>query len=85
MAYVITNEKSDKTEKTACLSKTDCLVLRPAIEEKLFTYRKQYERLHNRYESGSATEDQIKAYQRAKLRYDSLLSTILAIEDVIKE
>ena len=87
MAYAnITKENLDSPlEWAACLSKIDCLVLRSKVKEMLFVARKQFERLSDLYESGEATEDQVKSYKKAKQRYESLSSTMMAMDDVVRE
>lgn len=87
MAYTdVTKETLDSPlEWTACLTKVDCIVIRPKIKEMLFVTRKQFVRLASIYESGEATEQQEKSYSTTKQRYDSLVSTLTAIEEVIKE
>lgn len=87
MAYTnMTRESLDSPlEWTVCLSKTDCIVLRPKIKEMLFVTRKQFERLRNIYESGESTEEQVKSYEKTKQRYDTLSTTLMAMDDVIRK
>lgn len=87
MAYADVTKKTldSPLEWTACLTKVDCLVLRPKIKEMLFVTQKQFKRLEEIYESGEPTEQQKKSCLITKQRYESLASTLMAIEDVIKE
>jgi len=87
MAYTnMTREKLDSPlEWTVCLSKTDCIVLRPKIKEMLFVTRKQFERLKNIYESGKSTEEQVKSYEKTKHRHDTLSTALMAMDNIIRE
>lgn len=87
MAYANTTKEmlDSPLEWTACLSKIDCIVLRPKIKEMLFVTRKQFERLSDIYESGESTEEQVKSYEKTKQKYNTLSTTLMAMDDVIRE
>lgn len=85
MAYTkMTQETVDSPlEWAACLSKTDCIIIRPKIKEMLFATKKQFERLKKIHEFGNGTEEQLKSYEKTKLRYETLSTTLIAMNDVI--
>ncbi|MBS6237436.1 MAG: hypothetical protein KH897_03430 [Bacteroides sp.] len=87
MAYANTTKEmlDSPLEWTVCLSKIDCIVLRPKIKEMLFVTRKQFERLSDIYESGESTEEQVKSYEKTKQKYNTLSTTLMAMDDVIRE
>ena len=51
----------------------------------LFVTRKQFERLSDIYESGESTEEQVKSYEKTKQKYNTLSTTLMAMDDVIRE
>lgn len=87
MAYANTTKEmlDSPLEWTVCLSKIDCIVLRSKIKEMLFVTRKQFERLSDIYESGESTEEQVKSYEKTKQKYNTLSTTLMAMDDVIRE
>lgn len=87
MAYVdLSRERLDSPlELTACLTKTDCILLRKKIKQDLFIAKKQYDRLKKIDESNVASKSQEASYVTAQVHYESLNSILSAINEVLEQ
>lgn len=85
MAYMdLTRKTLDyPLEMTVCLTKADCTLLRKRIKQDLFVAQKQYGRLRRILEAGTGTPDQTKSFMVTQERYESLISIMEAIDEIL--